>query len=242
MYNEKPNKSNAEVALALLESGIIEPIDVLAKAKGVVGASFFTRFALVAQALGFLYSFFVRWRENARISPLELIASYYALVILRRSVAHLLGIMYDIRKPLLIHLDIHKVHRVSTHSSLSSPHHISEAVETSRAMLFWVLLLALDILIIGIIGVLFAKAFQRMECTVQQGNHRRLDIVPLMSFGLLLLGNYFQLLLPKWNLLKIARVFSMAISLSTAIGFTCYLWERCYDKRISPKFSLPYFQ
>ena len=33
MYNEKPNKSNAEVALALLESGIIEPIDVVAKAK-----------------------------------------------------------------------------------------------------------------------------------------------------------------------------------------------------------------
>ena len=92
LYNAKRKEPNEDMALALLESGIIEPIDVLAKAKGVVGASFFTRFALLAQALGFLFSIFVRWHENASISPLELIASYYALVLLRRSGAHLVGI------------------------------------------------------------------------------------------------------------------------------------------------------
>ena len=84
-----------------------------------------------------------------------------------------------------------------------------------------------------------------------------LQLVPLSFFYLVLVGNvfqasvyvlyidnFFQVYFSKCYLVKNARrVFFMVVSLSTAIVFTCYSWEGCnYDKRISPKFSLPFFQ
>ena len=243
LYNDKPKKSNADVALALLESGIIEPIDVLAKAKQVVGASFFTRFALLAQALGFLYAFIARWQQNASISPLESIASYYALVILKRSMTHLLRITYDIRKPLLIHLDIHKMHGVSSHSPLSSQPHPSTTLETLGGWPLCLLLIVVDYVIGGTAGWLVNAPYRTTECEVRQGSNSRILVVPFIFFFLVLLGNTFQVIFPKCTFLKNVRTIFMVVSLSTAIVFTCYSWEGCnYDKRISPKFSLPFFQ